>query len=313
MELIRGLHNLRHHHRGCVLTIGNFDGVHLGHQEILQLLAEHAAQLSVPSCLMSFEPLPQEYFGGDHAPPRLTRLREKWCALQNGQLDRLLCLRFSRQLAAMPAEAFVRDILVDALGVRFLVVGDDFRFGYKRQGDFALLKLAGRKYGFEVVDSPTHRLRDERISSTRIRQALAEGCLELAAHMLGRPYTMCGRVFHGDKRGRGIGFPTANILLHRKRSPVRGVYVVSVDGITEQPLYGVANVGTRPTFDGQRLQLEVHLFDFDQNLYGRYVCVRFHHKLRDERRFDSFDALKAQIQKDSRDARQYITENMQDT
>lgn len=306
MELIRGLHNLRAAHRGCVATIGNFDGVHLGHQAVLGQLSGKAAELGIPSVVITFEPQPQEYFAPETAPPRLTRLREKLKALVRYSVDRVLCLGFDQKLAALSADDFIKTILVDGLGVRYLVVGDDFRFGQQRRGDFTLLQEAGAHYGFQVVAMHTFYIDDERVSSTRVRNALAEGDLNTAEKLLGRPYRMCGRVAHGDKRGRTIGFPTANIHLHRKRTPVEGVYAVELFGLDVEPVAGVANVGTRPTVDGTRSLLEIHLFDFDADIYGRYVSVDFVHKLRDEKRFDSFEILKQQIMQDAENARSWF-------
>uniref|UniRef100_UPI003D0C411D bifunctional riboflavin kinase/FAD synthetase n=1 Tax=Sedimenticola sp. TaxID=1940285 RepID=UPI003D0C411D len=213
MELIRGLHNLRSEHHGCVATIGNFDGVHLGHQAVLGQLADKAARLDLPTVVITFEPQPQEYFSHGDIPPRLTRMREKLKALRRYSVDRVLCLPFNRALAEMEAGEFIRRMLVDGLGVRYLVVGDDFRFGKGREGDFAMLKQAGTEYGFEVVTMHTFEIGDSRVSSTRIREALQVGDLALAEQLLGRPYRMCGRVAHGNKLGRSIGFPTANIFL----------------------------------------------------------------------------------------------------
>ncbi|MCK4951225.1 MAG: bifunctional riboflavin kinase/FAD synthetase [Gammaproteobacteria bacterium] len=306
MELIRGLHNLRPRHHGCVATIGNFDGVHLGHQAVLGQLAEKADELSLPSLVITFEPQPQEYFAPEQAKPRLTRLREKLKALPRYGVDRVLCLQFNQALASLPADEFIKQILVDGLGVRYLVVGDDFRFGNHRAGDFSMLQKAGEQYGFPVVNMHTFNIDGERVSSTRVREALAKGDLDTAEKLIGRPYRMCGRVAHGDKRGRTIGFPTANIHLHRKATPVEGVFAVEMFGIEGEPVAGVANVGTRPTVDGTRSLLEVHLFDFDKDIYGQYIHVNFVHKLRDEERFDSFEELKKQILKDADDARAFF-------
>lgn len=306
MELIRGLHNLRDRHRACALTIGNFDGVHLGHQAILTRLVEKARELDVDACIMSFEPLPQEYFAPDQAPSRLTRLREKFIALEGTGIDQFLCIKFNHWLAELTAEEFIQHVLVEQLHVRYLVVGDDFRFGKDRVGDFEMLYATGKKHGFEVVNSHSHCLDDERISSTRIRQALADDQLELAEKMLGHTYQICGRVAHGDKRGRTIGFPTANIKLLRHATPMNGVYAVTMTGIDNRVIEGVANLGNRPTVDGHHLQLEVHLFDFDKNIYGKQVCVQFKHKLRNEQRFESFEALKQQIVIDSEQAKAFF-------
>ncbi|MFW2371875.1 MAG: bifunctional riboflavin kinase/FAD synthetase [Gammaproteobacteria bacterium] len=306
MELIRGLHNLQDRHRACALTIGNFDGVHLGHQLILKRLLEKARELDLDACIMSFEPLPQEYFAPEQAPSRLTRLREKFIALENTGIDQFLCIKFNHWLAELTAEAFIQHVLVDQLHVRYLVIGDDFRFGKGRAGDFDMLHAAGKKYGFEVVNSHSHCLDGKRISSTRIRNALSDDELELAEKMLGHSYQMCGRIAHGDKRGRTIGFPTANIKLHRHATPLTGVYAVTMTGIENRIIEGVANIGKRPTVDGHHLQLEVHLFDFDKVIYGEQVCVQFKHKLRNEQRFESFEALKQQIVKDSEQAKTFF-------
>jgi len=306
MELIRGIHNLRALHRGCVATIGNFDGVHLGHQAVLGQLAEKGAELNLPTTVITFEPQPQEYFSHGEIPPRLTRFREKLKALQRYSVDRVLCIPFNRVLAEMEAEAFIQRILVEGLAIRYLVVGDDFCFGKGRRGDFAMLQRAGAEHGFEVVNMHTFEIDGGRVSSTRIREALQAGNLTLAEQLLGRPYRMCGRVAHGAKLGRTIGFPTANIFLHRKKTPVDGVFAVEMFGIEGEPVTGVANVGTRPTVDGTRSLLEVHLFDFADDIYGRYVHVDFLHRIREERRFDSFDALKAQILRDADEARGFF-------
>lgn len=306
MKLVRGLHNLRPEHHGCVATIGNFDGVHLGHQAVLGQLSEKAAELCLPTAVIIFEPQPQEFFAPHSAPPRLTRFREKLKALLRFSVDRVVCLRFDRRLAAMPAREFIDKVLIAGLGVRYLVVGDDFRFGAKRRGDFAMLQEAGRHHGFQVVNMHSFYIDGERVSSTRIRAALARGDLNAAEKLLGRPYRMCGRVAHGDKRGRSLGFPTANIHVHRRATPVQGVYAVELFGLDLEPVAGVANVGTRPTVDGTHTLLEVHLFDFDEDIYGRHVHVDFLHKLRDECRFDSFDALKRQIKMDIENARRYF-------
>ena len=307
MELIRGQHNLRPWHHGCVATIGNFDGVHLGHRAILDQLAVQAAHWRLPRLVITFEPQPQEFFAGPNAPPaRLMRLREKLLALDGLGIERVLCLKFDHRLAALPATEFIDELLVNRLGIRYLVVGDDFRFGHRRAGDFAMLVEAGQRHGFEVTDTHSYILDGERISSTRTRQALAHGDLKTAARFLGRPYDMCGRVAHGDQIGRTIGFPTANIHLHRRVTPVYGVYAVLISGAHLQPWPGVANVGRRPTVRGIRQQLEVHLLDFKGDLYGQQVKVDFLHYIRPEQRFDTLLALQAQIQRDTLTARKYF-------
>ena len=306
MELIRGLYNLRPGHRGCAVTIGNFDGVHLGHQAVLGQLAERAGELHLPVTLITFEPQPREFFRPESAPPRLTRFREKVEALRRYGVDRILCLRFNDRLAGLAPEAFIRLILLEGLDVKYLVVGDDFRFGRERAGDFRLLEETGATHGFPVVNMHTFNMGAQRVSSTRVREALQRGDLATAESLLGRPFRMSGRVAHGDKRGRLIGFPTANIFLHRTATPVAGVFAVEMFGIEGEPAPGVANVGIRPTVGGTRSLLEVHLFDFDRDIYGRHVQVSFLRKLRDEVRFESFEALQRQILRDAEQARSFF-------
>jgi riboflavin kinase/FMN adenylyltransferase len=279
MELVRGLHNLRPGHRGCAATIGSFDGVHLGHQAVLGQLAERAGELHLPVTLITFEPQPREYFMPESAPPRLTRFREKLEVLRRCGVERVVCLRFNRYLAGLTADEFMRIVLLDGLDVKYLVVGDDFRFGRDRSGNFSLLEQLG---------------------------ALREGDLSAAEALLGRSYRMSGKVAHGDKRGRTIGFPTANIFLHRAATPVEGVFAVEMFGIEGEPVPGVANVGTRPTVGGTRSLLEVHLFNFDRDIYGQHVQVSFLKKLREERHYDSFAALQQQILRDADQAREYF-------
>ena len=305
MQLIRGIHNLRPQHHGCVLTIGNFDGVHLGHQVVLRQLKAKALELGLPACVMLFEPQPLELFARDKAPARLTRLRDKYAALKALGLDRLLCVRFGPEFANLDPERFIDEILVQKLKVRYLVVGDDFCFGRDRRGDFALLQQAGLRHGFEVVSTSSFCVAEQRVSSTLLREALRGDRLAEVHAMLGEPYTVSGRVAHGDKLGRTIGFPTANVHLKRRVAPVSGVYAVEVvfSGHTH---YGVANVGTRPTVNGHRPQLEVHIFDFSGDLYGKHIRVRLCHKLRDEKKFDSFAALHGQILKDAAAARRFF-------
>lgn len=303
MELVRGIHNLKAQHQGCVLSIGNFDGIHLGHNAVLSRLLSEAKRLNVPATVMTFEPQPEELFLGNHAPARLSRLRDKFVQLEKLNLDRLLCVSFTRQFANISAEDFIEELLINKLNVKFLVIGDDFHFGYQRKGDFQLLKEAGKKYGFEVVDTMSLLQQSQRISSTRIRDALAQGELHCAAKMLGRKYSITGRVGHGRKLGRTIGVPTANLFLKRRVSPVSGVFVVTVSGINNNIYRGVANIGTRPTVEGERQQLEVHVFDFDGDLYGEQLEVILEKKLRGEVKFDSFAELKIQIDKDIEDAK----------
>lgn len=248
---------------------------------------------------MTFEPQPQELFRGDSAPARLSLLRDKMSLLDELGVERLLCANFNKKLANMPAQEFIEQLLVNKLGVRYLVVGDDFCFGRDRQGNFDMLKRAGEQFGFAVVSTQSFLLGDKRVSSTEIRQLLAKGNLEQARRLLGHPFTLSGRVAHGQKIGRTIGFPTANIALKRKVSPVRGVFAVKLHWHDSDVYEGVANVGFRPTVNGQTCQLEVHLFDFDGDLYGRTVEVELVAKIRDEQPFKSLDALKRQIKNDA--------------
>jgi riboflavin kinase/FMN adenylyltransferase len=306
MRVIRDLINLDPREwaeaGGCVATIGNFDGVHAGHQAIISALRQQAVKRDLPTVVISFEPTPREYFAPQSAPPRLTGFREKFDMLENHGVDCLLVLRFDAERASQPADAFIRDVLVDGLGVKYLVVGDDFRFGRDRGGDFSLLESAGRQSGFEVAATPTQVHDGERVSSTRIRDALGNDRLDLAAELLGRMYRISGRVAHGDKLGRTIGFPTVNLRRRQEKLPLHGIFLVRVYGIEAEPLYGAANVGTRPTVDGRRNLVEVHLFDFEGDLYGRRIEVEFLEKLRDERKFPDVDAMTAQIREDVNEA-----------
>lgn len=305
MELIRGLHNLRPRHRGCVATIGNFDGLHRGHRAVIAQCRARAAAAGVPALVMLFEPQPQEYFRGTEAPARLLRLREKLDGLRVLGIDRVLCLRFDARLALLPPERFIDEILVRGIAAREVIVGDDFRFGHKRAGDIALLRRAGADVGFGVTPMATVTVDGARASSTRVRELLARGDLAGAANVLGAPYRISGRVAHGDKRGRTIGVPTANIALRRRVAALRGVYIVNVHGLA-QPARGVANIGNRPTVDGTRSVLEVHIFDHSEEIYGRPLQIEFLHKLRDERRFDSFAELKLRIAQDMTEARSWL-------
>ena len=306
MELIRGLQNIGSNHHGCVATIGNFDGVHLGHQAVLGQLAEKAAELCLPTVLITFEPQPMEYFVPDKVPARLTRFREKMLALQRYSVDRVCCLSFNDKLAKLKAEDFIEQVLINKLGVKYLVVGDDFRFGLNRTGTFDTLVKAGKKYDFQVASMHTFEIDAKRVSSTRIRHALEKGDMAGAEKLLGRRYRMSGRVAHGEKFGRELGFPTANVHLHRHASPVQGIFVVEVFGLDKEPLQGVASVGTRPTVNETKALLEVFLFDFDQDIYGEHIQVSFLKKLRDEEKFASIEKLKQQIQMDVEQAQAYF-------
>lgn len=306
MELIRGLHNLRPRHRGCALTIGNFDGVHRGHQAVFAQLAEIAKSKAVPGTALTFEPQPREFFSGENAPARLTRFREKMEALARTPLERVVVEPFTNSFSQLSPEAFINDVLIEALDVRHVVVGEDFHYGHRARGSFMALQEAGETLGFGVSRCVTYELDGRRVSSSWVRDALAGGELAEAGSLLGRPYCIQGRVARGRQVGRTIGFPTANVPLWRLSTPLSGVYAVRVHGLAEASLAGVANLGTRPTVKGSHKLLEVHLFDFDEDIYGCHVSVEFTHKLRDEKEFASLDALKGQIAEDGDAARELL-------
>ncbi|MCB1679541.1 MAG: bifunctional riboflavin kinase/FAD synthetase [Halioglobus sp.] len=299
MELIRGLHNLRARHRGCVATIGAFDGVHLGHRAVIRHLLDKSAALGLPSLIMVFEPLPREYFAPLQAPARIMSFREKCQALQALGVDRLLRIRFDEALRSMSAQRFVDEVFVAGLGVRYVVLGDDFRFGSDREGDFRFIREQGKRHGYAAEPTPTETVDGERVSSTRIREALESADFDTAQRLLGRPYSISGKVVYGRQLGRVIGTPTANLQLHRLRAPLAGVYVVQVSGGGLENARGVANVGVRPTVDDSiRANLEVHLLDRQIELYGQHIEVTFRHRLRDELKFDSVQALRENIARD---------------
>ncbi len=292
------------------LTIGNFDGVHRGHHAMLQRLVVKARALGLPSCVLTFEPHPREFFAPAAAPTRLTRLREKLELIAEAGVDRVHILRFDARLAALDAARFIEDVLLRGLGARWLLVGRDFRFGARRSGDFALLEAAAARLGFgleamlEVLDA------GERVSSSAVRAALAAGDLGRAAQLLGRGYTMSGRVAHGEKLGRRLGFATANIVL-RRRAPLAGVFAVEAEfEETHAVQRGVASVGRRPTVKVEAAPLlEVHLFDWAEDIYGRHLRVKFLAKLRDEEKYDGLDALRSAIARDVAQARYYFDRN----
>ncbi|MGB0218770.1 MAG: bifunctional riboflavin kinase/FAD synthetase [Sinimarinibacterium flocculans] len=301
MELVRGLHNLPDSARPCVLTIGNFDGVHRGHQALISRTVEHARRLGAAATVLSFEPTPREYFSRERAPGRVSTLRGKLLDLHAMGVARLIVQRFHRGFAAYEAVAFVRELLVGRLQIRGIVVGDDFRFGARRAGDLALLRRLGRENGFEVdvVGGVEHD--GLRCSSTAVREALAAADLQRAQALIGRPYRLVGRIRSGLRLGRRLGMPTANLSLQRRPALRLGVYVVElrrldVDGAAALP--GVANLGVRPTLGLTRCLLETHVLGHDVNLYGACVEVRFREFLRPEARFESLDALAAQMHRD---------------
>ena len=310
MELIRGLQNLKPRHRGTVASIGNFDGVHLGHQAVLRDLKARASAMNLPSTLVLFEPMPQEFLVPAKAPLRLTRFMEKWPLLQAAGLDRVLCLRFGRALAGMPAEEFVQKVLVEGLGVRHLTVGDDFRFGKDRGGDFGLLKRAGSTAGFDVMDTVSQQAGGERVSSTRIRALLIEGQMQTAAKLLGRPFSLSGRVIHGERLGRKLGFPTLNLALKRRTPPLNGIFAARVSGIPGGARDAAAYIGKRTAAGGDHWVLEAHLPGYDGDLYGRRLEVRFLHRLREDRHFDNLDDLRVQMHEDVAAAKAWLVDNV---
>jgi riboflavin kinase/FMN adenylyltransferase len=305
MELIRGFLNLRERHWGSVVTIGTFDGIHLGHQALLQRLAKHGARLSRPTMMLTFEPMPREFFAPQSPPPRLTSLRERCRVLSGTELDYLWLLRFGERLRNMTGEAFAQMLARD-LRTTLAVVGYDFKFGRGGEGSAAELAESGRRLGFEVDIVPPVEMDGARVSSTGIREVLSRGELEQARQWLGRPYSMWGRVVRGERLGRTLGYPTANLRLGRLRSPINGIFAVRVRWAGAAARSGVASLGTRPTVNGTEPLLEVHVFDFAGDLYGREIEVEFVAKLRDEQRFDSVEAMVGQIHRDAAEARRIL-------
>ncbi|HZP91897.1 MAG TPA: bifunctional riboflavin kinase/FAD synthetase [Burkholderiales bacterium] len=293
--------------RPLALTIGNFDGVHLGHRAMLASLGDAAHARGLPAALLTFEPQPQEFFAPDQAPARLTSLREKLELLAQCAVQRVYVARFDYRFAQLSAEAFVADVLARGLDARWLLVGDDFRFGARRSGDFGLLQRLAPRFGFEVHAMHSVAIDGMRVSSTAVRACLDAGDLEQAHRLLGRRYSITGRVVRGDNLGEKLGYPTANVRLNRLRAPLTGIFVVEVGGVGPHPHPGVASLGLRPTVkEGGQPTLEVHLLDFDGRIYGRRITVRFLTKLRDEAKFATVDELVAQIGRDVEAARRYF-------
>ncbi|MDF2941117.1 MAG: adenylyltransferase [Gammaproteobacteria bacterium] len=305
MRFIAGVRKFPQQAEPCVLTIGNFDGMHRAHQLILERVSAYAKQHHLISSVMLFEPQPREYFNPEKVVPRLSLLRDKLCFLESMQIDQAVCLAFNKNLASLSAEQFIKNILLKGLNVNHLIVGDDFAFGSDRAGNFDMLKSYGEQYGFTVEHTPTILYQNERISSSRLRLAIAQGNFKEAEALLGRQYSILGRVKHGDKRGRLLGFPTLNLRLIRPMA-VQGVYLVRVKGIGDQPIFGVANVGRRPTVEGKVQLLEVYLLDFNGDCYGKLIQVEFLHLLRAEQKFSSIEALKQQIALDVEAAKKSI-------
>jgi riboflavin kinase / FMN adenylyltransferase len=307
MELVRGLHNISRRHRGCVLTVGNYDGVHLGHQQMIGVLKARAAQLRSAATVLVFEPSSKEFIDPGGAPPRLTRWREKYLALAAQGVERLVTLRFDECMRAMTPRSFVDELIVERLGTRHMVVGDDFRYGSNAGGTIESLRTAGQAHGFGVEQMAPFVIDGVRVSSTAVRERLELADFPGAARLLGRPYRMMGRVVHGRGLGRTLGFPTANLRLMRRKPPVWGILAVWAHGIDSGPLPGVASLGTRPTVNGIEPLLEVHVFDFSGDLYGRAIEVEFVAKLRDEVKFDSLDAMMVQMKIDGARARDLMS------
>jgi riboflavin kinase/FMN adenylyltransferase len=303
MELVRGLHNISQRHAGCVLTVGNYDGVHLGHQQMIGVLKSRAAEFGAAATVLAFEPSSKEFIDPEGAPPRLTRWREKFLALSAMGVDRLVTLRFDEGMRAMTPRRFVDELIVAGLGARHVVVGDDFRYGCNAGGTIESLRAAGVQHGFGVEQMAPFVVDNVRVSSTAVRGRLECGDYEGARRLLGHRYRMMGRVVHGNELGRTLGYPTANLRLMRRKSAVRGILAVRVYGIEPKPLAAVASLGTRPTVGGTELLLEVHVFDFSGDLYGRLIEVEFIAKLRDEVKFESLSALTEQMNIDAAQAR----------
>ncbi|GKS74390.1 bifunctional riboflavin kinase/FAD synthetase [Acidovorax sp. SUPP950] len=330
MKIFRGFHH-PDIASACALTIGNFDGVHRGHQAMLALLNNEAAHRGVPSCVLTFEPHPRDYFAGarqrpELAPARIGTLRDKLDELRRCGVQQTVVLPFNERLASQPPQAFIEDVLVRGLGARYVLVGDDFRFGAQRAGDYAMLDGAGRSQGFEVARMNSYEVHGLRVSSSAVREALAAGRMEDAARLLGRPYAISGHVVHGRKLGRelgasregaGDGFRTLNLRFAHWKPAAGGIFVVRVHGLAAEPLPGVANLGVRPSLDprdvnGGRVLLETHCLDWPRDLgaegaYGKIVRVELLHKLHDELKYDSFDALTRGIARDCDDARAYFS------
>tara|TARA_A100001015_G_scaffold76838_1_gene85289 strand:- start:10608 stop:11555 length:948 start_codon:yes stop_codon:yes gene_type:complete len=298
LTFVQNLKSLTADLEGSAVSIGSFDGVHLGHQAVLTELIQQAKSNGLFSVAMTFEPQPREYFNELRAPARLMRLREKVEVLSSLGIDQIVCLKFNKALRALSAQDFIIRVLVEGLRVRHLIVGDDFRFGCDRSGDFSMLNEYGKANGFSVKNTDTFESDGERISSTLVRRTISEGDFPRAAELLGRPFEIKGRVMHGKKLGRKLGFPTANININRLRAPLSGVYAVLVK--TESEIFeGAANIGIRPTIgDLERPLLEVHIFNFDRDIYGSFLSVEFLHKIRDEFKFSDLGRLATRIQKD---------------
>lgn len=295
--------------RASAATIGNFDGVHLGHQLVIRQLRRVAAAAGLPTVVIIFEPQPSEFFAPERAPKRLARFRDKIAYLKAQEIDYLLCLHFDAELAALSAEEFVQRILIDKLQTQHLVIGDDFHFGHQRQGNFSYLEQNSERFGFRVDETETLMQDGERVSSTRVRECIQREDFAQAAELLGRPYSLSGRIAHGQKLGRQLGYPTINIKMGDKTLIVKGIFAVQVKGIDNHPLRGVASIGTRPTVNGVDTILEVYILDFNRDVYGYRVEVEFLHKIRNEEKFDSLEELTAHIAQDTAKAKAFFEQD----
>lgn len=305
MKIIRGIDNLNNQFTQCVLTLGNFDGVHLGHQQLINHLIKQSKKLNLPTVVMLFEPQPLEFFCKQNAPARLTSFKEKVELIKKLGIDYIIAVPFTQTFANMLAPDFIQDWLINKLQAKYIVIGDDFRFGRERKGDINLLQQYTHNNQFVVESMPTFVWNDLRISSTAVREALFNSDFKLAHCLLGRDYAIEGKVVHGNALARQLGFPTANIHLNRKKPALQGVYFVKVKNCcSNQHYHGIANIGIRPTIEGKKAILEVNLFDFSGDIYGQYLDVIFVHKLRDEKKFDSLTDLKQQIAQDVCTAKQ---------
>jgi riboflavin kinase/FMN adenylyltransferase len=303
MRIIRNILKRKLYKSGCILTIGNYDGLHIGHQEILRQMISRAKGKNLKTVVLTFYPRPIEFFGYCTNYKRLMTLREKICLLKKMGIDEVVCLKFDKKISEMKAEKFIADVLVKNFNLKEIFVGFDFSFGFKRLGDVALLAKLGSKFGFLVNVVKQINVNSIRVSSTMLRDAIESGDLDRVKILLGRNFSMIGRVVHGDRRGKTLGFPTANINMRFRIIPTPGVYLVKVHGLYNEPKIGIANIGFRPTIGGDKCFLEFYLFDFFENIYGKIAEVEFLHKLRDERKFDSLEQLKEQITQDVEQAK----------
>ncbi|MFM1806189.1 MAG: hypothetical protein RL212_448 [Pseudomonadota bacterium] len=313
MKVIRGIPPVSNW-TPCALTIGNFDGVHRGHQALLKKLVQTAKEKNIQSCVMTFEPHPIEYFAPEKAPSRILSLRDKLEALAEVGIDQVLVIHFNQHFANLSPTEFVEKILVKGLQVQSILIGDDFHYGAKRAGNFSSLCEAGQKYGFTVERMDTLEENNQRISSSATREALNQGDLNLARQLLGRPYMLSGHVLHGQKLGRTLGFPTLNVSLanklHRRKPAAQGIFIAQVHGLSDNPLPAVASLGQRPTVDDSgRYLLEVHIFNFNQSVYGKLVRIELLEKIRDEAKYNDLETLKNAIDQDATAAKNYFEIN----